>query len=169
VTSAAAKSTTASSGGWTPAPRKPGHGGRRARHDHGELLVAGDGQHLRRRGADALARGDAVGEADDAAGLVAQQERARPHAYQRDGGPAGADAPQPEREGQPLQQRCDGEERDGEGEQPVVDRPVERRDRLALRPAGPGEAEQGADGEQGAQATRDPGSHASDTPLLTGG
>ena len=102
-----------------------GHRGRRARDDHGELLVAGDRHHLRGRGSDALARADPVGEADDAAGLVAQQERARPHARQRAGRAAGADAPQSEREGQPLQQRGDGEERDGEDEQPVVDRPVE--------------------------------------------
>ena len=140
--------------------QEAGHGGHCACDDHGELLVAGHGHDLRRRGADALARRDAVGEADDAAGLVAQQERARPHARQRAGRPARADAPQPECEGQGLQQRRDGEERDGEREQPVVDRPVERRDGLALRPAGPGEAEDGADGEQWAQAARDPGSHA---------
>ena len=134
-----------------PGAQEAGHGGRRARDDHGELLVAGDGHDLRRRGADALARRDPVGEADDAARLVAQQERPRPHARQRAGRPARADAPQPEREGQSLQQRADGEERDGEREQPVVDRPVERRDGVALRPAGPREAGDGADGEQRAQ------------------
>ncbi len=144
--------TMASTGGVDPGAQEAGHGGRRARDDDGELLVAGDGHDLRRGGADPLARGDAVGEADDAARLVAQQERARPHARQRAGRTAGADAPQPEREGQPLQQRRDGEERDGEREQPVVDRPVEGRDRLALRPPRPGEADDGAGGEQEAQA-----------------
>ena len=152
VTSAAAKRTMASTGGWTPAPRKPAMAAAARGDDHGELLVAGDGHDLRRRRADALARRDAIGEADDAAGLVAQQERPRPHARQRAGRPVRADAPQAEREGQPLQQRRDGEERDGEREQPVVDRPVERRDGVALRPAGPGEAGDGAGGEQGAQA-----------------
>jgi len=49
-----------------------GHRGRRAGDDHRELLVAGDGHHLRSRGPDTLARGDPIGEADDAAGLVAQ-------------------------------------------------------------------------------------------------
>ena len=128
-----------------------GHRGRGAGDDHGELLVAGDGHDLRGRGADAFACGHAVGEADDAARLVAQQERARPQAGERAGRPAGADAPQPECEGQPLKQRGDGEEPDGEREQPVVDRPVERRDRLALRPCGPGEAQDGAGGQERAQ------------------
>ena len=39
-----------------PGAEEAGHGRRRAGDDHGELLVAGGGHHLRRRGADALAR-----------------------------------------------------------------------------------------------------------------
>ena len=57
-----------------------GDGDERARRDRGELLVAGRGQDLRRRRAQPLALADAVDEADRAAGLVAQQERARPDA-----------------------------------------------------------------------------------------
>ena len=122
--------------------------------DHGELLVAGDGQRPARVEAPTRSRArDAVGEADDAAGLVAQQERARPHARQRAGRAAGADAPQPEREGQPLQQRGDGEERDGE-RRAARGRSTSRTSAIASRCDQPAQARpsDGAGGEQGAQA-----------------
>jgi hypothetical protein len=62
--------------------------------DHGELLVAGDGQHLRGRGADALARADAVGEADDRRWARSAAGTSAPTgAPAQPAGAAGADAP----------------------------------------------------------------------------
>jgi hypothetical protein len=127
-----------------------GHGGDRAGDDRGELLVAGHGEDLGRGGADAIASGHAVDEADRAAGLVAQQEGPRPDAHELARRTAGADATQAEGEGQGLQQRRDGEERDRERELPAVERPVEGGKGVLLRPGGEGEAEDGGGGEQGA-------------------
>ena len=67
-----------------PAATKAATRDERAGGDRGELLVSARRQDLRRRRAEPLALAHAVDEADGAAGLVAQHERARPDAQHRD-------------------------------------------------------------------------------------
>ncbi len=109
-----------------------GDGRDRARDDRRELLVAGGRQRLGRRRADAVALADAVGEADDAAGLVAQDERPRPDAQRAGDRRARTEPAQRDAERPGLQQGSDGHERDRARQGERVDRPVDGGDRLAV-------------------------------------